>query len=113
MNSFAEFATQMFISKVMAYVFPRFAQRTGISPEIRITHDPKENEMNIHIGFVGVSKESPELYEILMEEIMDAEKLLLNEYILNNAVHYENLKQFIFKHKEDTLQIIERQKNNV
>lgn len=112
MISFADVATQMNICKVMAYSLPRFYTRTGISAQFTFVHNPESKEMNVSVGFSNLKEPTDEHYQILLEEILDAEKLLTNEYIFNNAQNFENLKQFIFKHKEDTLQIIEKQKNN-
>ena len=113
MINFSDVATQMNICKVMAYALPRFYHRTGISAEFHFVHDPKSKEMNVTVGFANLKEPTDEHYSILLEEIVDAEKLLNNEYIINSQNKFENLKQFIFKHKEDTLQIVAKHKQHV
>lgn len=110
MISFAEVAEQMNICKVMAYSLPRFYKRTGISAQFNFIHNPKTKEMEVSVGFSEMTEPTEKHYSILLEEILDAEKLMTNEYIFHNAPKYENLKQLVFKHREDTLQIIDRHK---
>lgn len=110
MTSFAGIAEQMNICKIMAHSLPRFYKRTGISAQFNFIHNPKTKEMEVSVGFSELNEPTEEHYSILLEEILDAEKLMTNEYIFNNAPKYENLKQLIFKHREDTMQIIERYK---
>lgn len=108
--SFQDIVTQMNVSKTMAFALPRFFERTGISAEFHFVHDPKIKEMTVTIGFSPKVEQTNELYSILLEEITDAEKLLMNEYIFNSAQNVENLKQYVFKHKEETMQIISKNK---
>lgn len=113
MASFAETVTQMNVCKVMACALPRFYTRTGISVQFNFIHNPQTKEMEVNVGFSDVKDVTQEHYNILLEEILDAEKLLTNEYIFNNAPKFENLKQLLFKHREETYQIVDKHKKNV
>ena len=65
--------------------------------------------LNFNIGFTPREATEKE-YNILFEEIQRAEKLLINDYVINNAGNFENIKQMIFKHKEEIAQIVHQNK---
>lgn len=109
--SLADIATQMNLSKTLALALPRFYNKTKISAQISFIYSPENTSIELSLAF-HPKEPTPEEYAILFEEINDAEKLLLNQYIVHNAVNYENLKQFVFKHKEDIRQIVHKQKND-
>ena len=110
MISIADVATETSICKTLALAFPRFYDKTGISAKIIFAYSPENTSLELSLGFLP-KEPTDEEYAILFEEINNAEKLLLNEYIINNAHQYENIKQFVFKHKEDMRQILDRQRN--
>jgi hypothetical protein len=72
----------------------------------------KEENLEISLGFLP-HEPTDEQYSILFEEIIDAEKLLLNEYVMNTAPNYETIGQLIFKHREETNQIVARHKKEL
>ena len=109
MNNITDVATQMNACKIMAIALPRFYKRTKLSAQISFSYNKQENGMQISLGFLP-QEATKEQYSILFEELLDAEKLLTNEYIINNTSHFDTLKQFHFKHKEEMRQIIEKQK---
>lgn len=112
MISFADVATQMNISQTLALALPRFYQRTGISAQINFVYSPKNSSIEISLGF-HPEEPTEEQYNILFEEISDAEKLLLDKYIVDNAVNFDNIKKLVFTYKEDIRKIVDRQQRNV
>lgn len=112
MISIADIATDMIISKTFALAFPRFYKRTGISPKFIFSYSKENSALDLVLGF-HPNEPTEEQYNILFEEINDAERLLLNDYLITNGSNFENIKQFVFKHREDMRQIIEKQKENV
>jgi hypothetical protein len=112
MLSIANIVTELTICKTVALAIPRFYKRTGISAQLGFAYS-KENE-SIEISFSYEPREPNEKeYSIFFEEITDAEKILTNEYLINSALNCENIKQLVFKHKEDMRQTIDKQKHNV
>ncbi len=112
MLSLADIATQLNISKTMALALPRFYKKTGLSAQFTFSYNQKEQNLEISLGFLP-QEPNEEQYSILIEEIIDAEKLLINEYVMNVAQNYENINQLIFKHREETHQIIARHKKEL
>jgi len=109
MISLADITTQMSICKILAIALPQFYTQTKISTSFHFVHKAENNELELSLAF-HPKEPTEEQYNLLFEEILNAEKLLVNEYVLNTAVEFENLKQFVFKHKESTRQIVERNK---
>ena len=108
--NFADVATNMNVVKTLAIALGRFHQKTAISPKMIFSYSGEEQGLEIGLAF-SPREPSTDEYKILFEEINNAEKLLVDEYIITNAPSFENLKQFVFKHKEDKNQIIDRHKN--
>lgn len=88
---------------------PTFYNKTQISVSIVFKHQPKDNELQISLGFSPREPNEKE-YNELFECIIDAEKLLMNEYLLTAATEVENIKQLVFKHKESSRAIVEKNK---
>lgn len=109
MISISDVATQMNVCKIMALALPRFYKRTKISAQFAFKYNHDIKGVEISLGFLPREATEAE-YSILFEEFMDAEQLLLNEYIVNNCLNYENVKQMHLKHKEEMKQIIEKQR---
>lgn len=109
-QNFATIVTQMNVSKTFTLALTRFYQKTQLSAQLSFSYSIEQQGIELSLGFHPRSPNDEEL-DILLNEINDAEKLLLNEYIVNNAGHFENIKQLIFKYKEEMRQIIDRQKN--
>lgn len=121
MISLADITTQMNICKTLALAFPRFYKKTQISAQMNFIYSHQNSSIEISLGFYRPEATTPEAkmkepsdeeYSILFEEIVNAEKLLMNENLINSAYGFENIKQFIFKHKEDMRQIIDKQKED-
>lgn len=110
MISLANVATELNICKALAVALPRFYNRTQISAQITFVYNKDSNGMEISLGF-SPNEPTEEQYSMLFEELMDVEKLLINDYVINNSGNFETIKQMLFKHKEETRQIIEKQKN--
>jgi hypothetical protein len=112
MLSLGDTATQLTVCKTLALAFPAFHRKTGISAKLSFSYDTKEENLEIALGFLP-HEPTEEQYNILFEEIIDAEKLLLNEYVMNTAPNYETIGQLIFKHREETNQIVARHKKEL
>ncbi len=95
--------------KTLAMALPTFYKKTGISVSFVFQHQAKDNELHISLGFLPKEPNEQE-YNELFECIIDAEKLLMNEYLLTAATEVENIKQLVFKHKESSRTIIEKNK---
>ncbi len=111
MLSLADIATQLNVSKTFALALPRFYKKTGLSAQVSFVYNPQEENIEISLGFLP-KEPTEEQYGILIEELFDAEKLIANEYILHTSKSFENLNQFVFKHKEELNQIIDRHKKD-
>lgn len=109
MDSLANVATQLNICKTMAIALPRFYRKTQISAQFSFIYNPDTKDIEISLGF-SPKEPTKEQYSILMEELVDAEKLLINEYVMNTVSSFETVKQIVFKHKEETQQIISKHK---
>lgn len=107
MLSLADVATQLQLSKAFALALPRFHKKTGLSAQISFVYNNNEQNIEISLGF-SPKEPTQEEYSILVEELFDAEKLLINEYIINTSIGYENINQFVFKHKEESNQIVSK-----
>jgi hypothetical protein len=112
MLSLADIATQLNVCKTLALALPRFYKKTGISAKLAFAYENKEQNIEISLGF-SPTEPTEEQYSILIEEILDAEKLLINEYVINTSQNYETIGQLLFKHREDTKQIISRHKEDL
>lgn len=109
MISIGDMASQMNVCKILAIALPKFYKRTNISAQFVFSYDITQGGLNFNIGFTPREATEKE-YNILFEEIQNAEKLLINDYVVNNAGNFENIKQMIFKHKEEIAQIIHKNK---
>ena len=109
MISIGDMASQMNVCKILAIALPRFYKKTNISAQFVFSYDVTQGGLNFNIGFTPREANEKE-YNILFEEIQKAEKLLINDYIINNAGNFENIKQMIFKHKEEIAQIVHQNK---
>jgi len=111
MLSIADVTTNLNICKILAVALPRFYKRTKKSAQFTFVYNPKSEGMEISLGFAPTEATEVE-YNILFEEIIDAEKLIFSEQVLHSAITYNTIEQIIFKHREDMRQIIEKQKKN-
>lgn len=109
MISIGDFASQMNVCKILSIALPSFYKKTKISAQFVFSYDMENNGLNFNLGFTPREANEKE-YQILFEEIKKAEKLLINDYVVNNAGNFENIKQMIFKHKEDINQILHQNK---
>lgn len=107
MINISDVATQLNICKTMTIVLQNFYQRTKISGKLSFSYNPELKGMELDLAFSPRQPTEAE-YSILFEELFDVEQLLLNQYIVNNTHHYENIKQFHSKHDEEMKQIIEK-----
>ncbi len=112
MISIADMATQLTVCKTLALAFPSFYRKTGISASFSFSYNTKEENLEISLGFLP-HEPTEEQYNTLFNEIIDAEKLLLNEYVMNTAPNYDTIGQLIFKHREETNQIIAKHKKEL
>ncbi len=112
MLSLADIATQLTVCKTMAIALPRFQKRTGLSAQFTFSYNNEEQNIEILLGFLP-RQPTEEEYSTLIEEILDSEKLLINEYIINTAPNHETIGQLLFKHKEDTRQIVAKHKEDL
>ena len=112
MNNFPDYAAQMNIAQTLALALPRFYQRTQLSAQMNFVYSSQTKSIEISLGF-SPRVPTDEEYTILIEEITDAEKLLLDKYIVTNAVSYDNINKMIFAYKEDINQIINKQRNTI
>lgn len=111
MLSLADIATQLNISKTMALVLPRFFKRTGISAKVSFVYANKEHNIEISLGF-SPKEPTEQEYSIFLEELFEAEKLLINEYVIQTSSNFDTINQLLFKHKEDTRQIVAKHKKD-
>lgn len=112
MLSLGDIATQLTVCKTLALAFPAFYKKTGVSASFSFAYNHKQQDLEISLGFLP-HEPTQEQYSILFEEIIDAEKLLINEYVINTAPNYETIGQLIFKHREETNQIVSRHKRDL
>lgn len=103
--------SQLNIFKILAVALPKFYKSTEISAQFIFSYDAGQNGLNFSLGFTPREATEKE-YEVLFEEIKNAEKLTIADYIINNASNFENIKQLIFKHKEEINQILYANKND-
>lgn len=96
------------VFKVFGLVLQRFYKNTGIVASFNVSFN-KENEV-IEVLFSFDREPTQENYAVLFDELIDAEKIILNEYVLSIASGYENINQLVFKHKEDLNIIFNKQK---
>lgn len=109
MISIGDVASQMSICKILSIALPRFYKKTKISAQFVFFYDVTQGGLNFNLGFTPREPNEKE-YETLFNEIQKAEKLLINDYVVNNAGNFENIKQMIFKHKEEINQILHQNK---
>lgn len=109
MISIGDVASQMNICKILAIALPRFYKKTKISAQIVVFYDIGAGGLSFNLGFTPREATEKE-YEILFQEIQNAEKIVTNDYVINNAGNFENIKQMIFKHKEEINQILHKNK---
>lgn len=110
MTTIASLTTNLNTSRALAIALPRFYERTNITTQISYIYRPENKNIEILFGFLP-KEPTKEEYSILFEEILNAENLLINKYIVDSSVNFETLKQMVFKHKEDLRQIISKHKN--
>lgn len=109
MISIGDMASQMNVCKILAIALPRFYKKTKISAQFVFSYDIENGGLNMNLGFTPREATEKE-YDILFNEIQKAEKLVINDYVVNNAGNFENIKQMIFKHKEEINQILHQNK---
>lgn len=109
MISIGDIASQMSVCKILAIALPRFYKKTKISAQFVFSYDITNGGLNMNLGFTPREATEKE-YDILFNEIQKAEKLVINDYVVNNAGNFENIKQMIFKHKEEINQILHQNK---
>ncbi len=113
--SLAEIISQMKLVKNLSLALQMFHQKTGLQGTFVFKYLPDEDGqsggLQIDMGFEPREPNKIE-YNLLFEEMIDAEKLLTNDYIINNAKNFDNIEQLLFKHKEDSRQIIERKRSS-
>ena len=87
MSSFSEKVLNTSLCQVLAYVVPRFYQKTGIEVHFKAYIDKSNNEFKIDIGFTDM--DSPEIYDKFLQELKEAEKIVQNHGILNTLHKYK------------------------
>lgn len=111
--SIGDVASQMKLVKNLSLALQMFHQKTGLSGTFVFKYLPDQDTqsggLQIDMGFEPREPSKVE-YSMLFEEIVDAEKLLTNDYIINNVKNFSNIEQMLFKHKEESRQIIERKR---
>lgn len=108
--NFAEVAKTMHIAKIMAQALPLFYEKTQLTAELTFGYNHIEKGMVFNIGFAPRAPTKKE-WNCFIEQIFDAEKVLICNSILNSIEKFDNLSQLVFKYKEDLDQVILRRKN--
>lgn len=94
------------VFKILGVVLKRFYEKTGITGSFTVSYAPDHETAELSFYF---NKEPSEKdYGVLFDELIDSEKIILNEYVLSVSSSYENLNQLIFKHKQDLKQIFKK-----
>lgn len=104
-NSFSEKVTSTNLCNVLAYVIPRFYQKTGLQVYFKAHLDKKDNEFKIDIGFKGLDNPSNEIYEKFLVELKEAEKMVQNHAVLSSIHKYTTLEQFKTKYEQEAIAI--------
>lgn len=99
----SEYVTNWHSTKAFALVFSHFYKITGIKGSCHFDFSDIENQIQVNLLF---SKEPSEAeYKQLFNIITDIEQLFINEYMINIATNYSEIKTLLFKLTEDTKQI--------
>lgn len=104
MISIGDIASQMNICKILAIALPIFYKKTKISAQFVFSYDVLEGGLQFNLGFTPREANEKE-YEILFQEMRNAEKLIINDYVVNNAGNFEDTKQMIIKHRNEINEI--------
>lgn len=110
-QNFAQVSSTLHVCQIMAQALPSFFQRTKISASFIFKYDHKESGVIISFGFEPKPPSDQEL-SILIEEIIDAEKILFAQEINEEAKSVGNIEQLIFRLTEEAKQALNRRRKN-
>lgn len=103
----AESVTNWHATKSLSLALSQFYKLTSIKGSCHFDFSSEDNQIQVNLLF---NKEpTSEEYKILFNIILDTDKLLLNEYMINTAANYDDIKTLLFKITEDTRQISHKQ----
>lgn len=102
-----EIAKTMHICKILAQSFPSFYKKTGITPKMIFSYDNIHDGLGLDIAFAPREPTKDE-WSTFIEEIFDAEKILISDVVINSTKNLETLEQIIYKFKEEAFQIKEK-----
>lgn len=101
--SIADSVTNWQSTKSLSLSLSQFYKLTGIKGSCHFDFSSEDNQIQVNLLF---NKEpTNDEYKLLFNIINDVDKLLLNEYMLNTAANYDDIKTLLFKVTEDTRQI--------
>lgn len=111
MSSFSEKVSSAAVCQVLAYVIPRFYQKTGLSVFFKAYIDQADNEFKIDIGFGSHENPSDEVYLLFINELKEAEKIVQNHNILSVLHKYTTIEQLKTKLQEEAINLTKKHQN--
>lgn len=111
-QNFAQFSSTLHVCRVMAQALPGFYQRTKIIASFIFKYEHEQKGMMVSMGFEPRFPNDQEL-SMLLEEIIDAEKILMAQEINEEAKTVSNIEQLIFRLTEEAKQALSRRQKNI
>lgn len=106
-DNFSVIAQNMFFCQILALTLPIYKQKTGLTPKINFTIS--EDGLIFDLGFSPRQPNDEEL-NLFIEEIFDSEKLIINNYILNEINSEDDLSLFKQKITKQIKEIASKRK---
>lgn len=101
--SIADSVTNWHSTKCFSLVLSQFYKLTGIKGSCHFDFSEEDNQIQVNLLFSQEPTEQQ--YKQLFNLILDVDKLLINEYMINTVTNYDDIKTLLFKLTEDTRQI--------
>lgn len=112
MSNFSDKVLSTSLCQVLAYVIPRFYQKTGLIVHLKAQIDKNDNEFKIDIGFSGTEQPSEEVYNQFLKELKEAEKIVQNHSVLNVINKYSTLEQLKTKLEQEAITLANKHQNS-
>lgn len=112
MSNFSEKVSATALCQVLAYVIPRFYQKTGLQVHFKAHLDKNDNEFKIDIGFAGMESPSEDVYNQFLQELKEAEKIVQNHSVLSVLHKYPTIEQFKTKIEQESISLANKHQNS-
>lgn len=103
----ADLSTQLYLCKILSLALPKFYKDTKLSAQFVFKFNEESNGLEFNIGF-SPREATEEEYILLFNYLLDMEKLLINDYMINHSVNHTSIETLIKSLQLDMSKILKK-----